>query len=54
MAPSHSIATTTGTKTIAGIEGCTREKKLRKSLSNSCGEAASLSVRLEDSIQGQW
>ena len=30
---------------IAGIAGWTREKKLRKSLSNSCGEAASFSVR---------
>jgi hypothetical protein len=35
------MATSTGTKTIAGIEGCTREKKFRNSLSNSCGEAAS-------------
>ena len=44
--PSHVIATTTGTKTIAGIAGWTREKKLRKSLSKSCGEAERSSVRL--------
>ena len=48
--PSHSMATTTGTKTTAGIAGWTREKKLRNSLSNSCGEAASLSVRSWASI----
>jgi hypothetical protein len=34
-----------GTKMIAGIDGWTREKKLRKSLSKSCGEAASSLVR---------
>ena len=44
--PSHSIATTTGTKTTAGIAGWTREKKLRKSLSKSWGEAERSSVRL--------
>ena len=44
--PSHSIATITGTKTTAGIAGWTREKKLRNSLSKSCGEAERSSVRL--------
>ena len=43
-APSHSIATITGTKTTAGIAGWTREKKLRNSLSKSCGDAASFWV----------
>ena len=51
-APSHSTATTTGTKTIAGIAGCTREKKLRKPLSKSGGEAASRSVGFSVSIRG--
>jgi len=32
-------------ETIAGIAGWTREKKFRKALSKSCGEAASCSVR---------
>ena len=49
------MATITGTKTTAGIAGWTREKKLRNSLSNSCGEAESLSVRLWASIgRCQW
>ena len=38
---SHSIATMTGMKMTAGIAGWTREKKLRNSLSKSCGDAAS-------------
>ena len=40
------MTTITGTKTIAGIAGWTREKKLRNSLSKSCGEAARSSLRL--------
>ena len=45
------MATITGTKTTAGIAGWTREKKLRKSLSKSCGEAARSSVRLWASMR---
>ncbi len=48
------MATTTGTKTTAGTAGWTREKKLRKSLSKSWGEAASFSVRSGGGMHHQW
>ena len=50
VAPIHSAATTTGMNTIAGIAGCTREKKLRNSDLKSGGDAASRSVRSWASI----
>ena len=43
--PSQIPATTTGTKTIAGTAGWTREKKSRNLLSNIGGEADSSDVR---------
>ena len=50
VAPIHSAATITGTKMIAGIAGCTREKKLRNSLLKSGGDADSRWVRSWASI----
>ena len=47
-------AITTGTKMIAGIDGWTREKKFRKSLSKSCGEAAQPGCSLVSPSAAEW